>query len=142
MIWLPRWVGLFLGPIVSVFGVMMAFFGWWRWDSASTLAARGVTTTAEVLSPREVEEDGARVTYAVVAYEVGAESFRREERLTSELYAGGDTIDVVYDPEHPREHMVAGTQIESGDIQMQMGIGGLAAVGGIVVFFGAGRRRD
>lgn len=141
MIWLPRWVGVFLGPIASLFGVMIAFFGWWRWDAASTLAARGVTTTAQVISAHETEEDGEPVVYVTLEYVVAAETIRREERVPSELYAGGDTIDVVYDPEHPHEHMVAGTRIERGDIGMQIGIGALAAVAGVVVFF-ATRRRD
>jgi hypothetical protein len=142
MIWLPRWVGVFLGPVATLFGVMMAFLGWWRWDAASTLAARGVTTTAQVISAHEVVEDGEPAVYVTLEYVVAAETIRREERVAPDLYDGGDTIEVVYDPQNPHEHMVAGTRIERGDIGLQIGIGALAAVAGVFVFFWARRRED
>jgi hypothetical protein len=144
VIWLPlpRWFGFILGPIAILFGLAVAFFGWWRWDSASTLAARGVTVTAQVIEAREIDEDGETVVYLTHEYVVGSETIRREDRIAPELYTGGDTIEVVYDPQSPREHMVSGTRVVRSVMQMQMVGGVLAMLVGVYVFYGARRRDD
>ena len=134
IILLGRWGGILFGPIALIFGLMMAFFGYWRWSQASELAAHGQIAHATVSASHDVVEDGDPATYVTLAYVVNGETVQREERIGRGLYDGDGTIDVVYDPAHPHEHMVVGTQVSAGDINSQIGMGVVIALFGVIAF--------
>jgi hypothetical protein len=129
-----RWGGLIGGPIAVVLGALMALAGWWRFDQARVLASRGQVAHATVSASHDVVEDGEPATYVTLSYVVAGETIQREERIAPTLYDRDGTIDVVYDPQHPHEHMVVGTQVSGSATNVQIGGGIAIALFGIVAF--------
>jgi hypothetical protein len=135
--------GIVAGPIFSIIGVVMAFFGWRDYAATRTFLAgaeHANGSVVELVQRTSTDSDGNTNTYYYPVVEfttAGGQAVRYQSSTGSSRTSQqvGDVVDMVYAPENPQNARI-NTFMDIWFLPaMLLGMGVIFALAGVAAFF-------
>lgn len=89
--------------MMLLLGALFAVSGYYAYNSKATLLANAATTTAKVVSLRDVQRLGGGVFPVFQFTTIEGSIIKTESSVSTSAYKVGDVVEIFYDPANPQQ---------------------------------------